>query len=135
MKRFWVVAMVVCAVASGVGECVFAQDAVAPFKVARFVFCTKLENLEPADAGDKLPAGHQMILAFFEARQITADTTATFVWIYGGKEVRSMTVEVPKGPRWRTFDGKIPGSATGPWRVELRNPAGQLIQGAEFTVQ
>jgi hypothetical protein len=134
MKREWVAAAIACAVLVGIGVDARAQEA-APLQVERFVFCTRLEKLEPVEPGDRLPSGREMIIAFLEARQITADTTVTFVWIYGDKELRSMTVPIPKGPRWRTFDGKIPESNTGPWRVELRDAAGKVIRSASFIVE
>ncbi len=115
---------------------VAAEEAAPPFTVAKLVVCKDVVNREPVPGKEeKFPASVGRISCFLEARDIRADSQVLFVWLHGTRELASVPVTLQKGPRWRTFSTKKLGGRTGDWRVEIRDPAGAVIDSVPFTVE
>lgn len=60
--------------------------------------------------------------------------TLSHVWFFGDTEVGNVPLNIGGSP-WRTWSRKtIPPEATGAWRVEVRDGAGNILQRVDFTI-
>ncbi len=95
-------------------------------EVARAAFATAIEDREPVDKVEKLPADRQKVYFFTELRDM-AGQTVTHRWEHEGKVQAEVKFQV-KGPRWRVWSSKnLPTDATGEWKVSVINGAGEVI--------
>jgi len=95
-------------------------------EVARAAFATAIEDREPVDKVEKLPADHQKIYFFTELRDM-AGQTVTHRWEHDGQVQAEVKFNV-KGPRWRVWSSKnLPTDATGEWKVSVVNGNGEVI--------
>ncbi len=95
-------------------------------EVARAAFATAIEDREPVDKVEKLPADHQKVYFFTELRDM-AGQTVTHRWEHDGKVQAEVKFNV-KGPRWRVWSSKnLPTDATGEWKVSVVNGNGEVI--------
>jgi Cu/Zn superoxide dismutase len=61
-------------------------------------------------------------------------TVVRHVWFRGDEEVGNVELTINGSP-WRTWSRKtITADATGDWRVEVRDEAGNVLQTVSFTV-
>lgn len=99
------------------------------------VLTSGVRNHMPVDTLSTVPA--EVGRAFLWTR-ITGSgdtTTVTHAWYRGEEEAASVDLPV-NGPDWRTYSTKrILSSWTGPWRVEIRDGAGQVLQTVNFEVR
>lgn len=59
----------------------------------------------------------------------------TMVWYLEDEEIWQMDVKVGTSPRWRTWTRmRMPLSRTGQWRVEVHDPAGNVLGDVLFDV-
>ncbi len=64
----------------------------------------------------------------------TTPVTITHVWYFGDKERARVVLDV-KSPNWRTYSSKIiQAHETGPWRVDIVGPDGEVLKSLEFSV-
>ncbi len=95
-------------------------------EVARAAFATAIENREPVDKVEKLPADRQKIYFFTELRDM-AGQTVTHRWEHDGQVQAEVKFNV-KGPRWRVWSSKnLPANATGEWKVSVVNGNGEVV--------
>lgn len=60
--------------------------------------------------------------------------TVNHVWYHGDTEVANIPLTIGGSP-WRTWSRKtIPAEMTGPWHVEIRDAAGNVLKRIDFTV-
>ena len=112
-----------------------AGDDAATMSIARFVTCRTVADREPVEASQIFPADTEKVYAFLDARDISADVTVNFVWLYEGEETARVALNLKQGPRWRTWSSKKIGGRLGKWRVELRDNGGNVLIDAEFVVR
>lgn len=105
------------------------------FAVSRIAIAEGIDNKEPVGTGETFPASAEKVYCFIEATDIKADTTATFVWFYGGKEVHSLELPLQEGSRWRTFSYKNLRGQAGEWKVEIRDAEGTTVKSVSFKVE
>jgi hypothetical protein len=103
--------------------------------VTRFVLTDDVRNLEPvgglSDIRARPPGGPLAVFAFSDVRGLGGETLY-YRWIRGEKVAANVKVRVGSD-RWRSYSSKFINEAMrGPWRVELRNSAGDLLALAEF---
>lgn len=99
------------------------------------VLTTGVRNHMPVDTLSTVPA--EVGRAFLWTRITGAEgtTTVTHVWYRGEEEAARVSLPV-NSPDWRTYSTKrILSSWTGPWRVEIRDATGQVLQTVNFNVQ
>ena len=95
-------------------------------EVARAAFATAIEDREPVDKVEKLPADRQKVYFFTELRDM-AGQTVTHRWEHDGKVQAEVKFNV-RGPRWRVWSSKnLPTDATGEWKVSVVNGNGEVI--------
>jgi hypothetical protein len=107
----------------------------AEFTIARLVVGTGVENAEPAGVVETFPASTEKVSCFLEATNITKDTEVSFVWFYGEKEMLKTTLPLKMGPRWRTYANKNLMGLKGDWKVEIRDPGGNVLKDVKFKVE
>jgi hypothetical protein len=147
MKKYgtWIFIFVMIAAAAwGMATPVFAQEKAKEegaakegpgFTVARLVVGTGVENREPTGVAETFPASTEKIYCFLEATNIGKDTEVSFVWSLGGKEMGKMSLPLKKGPRWRTNASKSVKGLKGDWKVEIKDPAGNLVKEVQFKLE
>jgi hypothetical protein len=97
------------------------------------VVCLKVENRAPVGAGSTFPVEVGELACFSELRGVSG--TVHHVWFHGDTAVRDIELAV-KAERWRTWSVKrIPPTATGAWRVEVRTGDGTVLATAEFRIE
>jgi hypothetical protein len=107
----------------------------AEFTIARLVVGTGVENTEPAGVAETFPASTEKVTCFLEATNIAKDSEVTFVWFYGEKEMLKTTLPLKMGPRWRTYANKNLMGLKGDWKVEIRDPGGNVLKDVKFKVE
>jgi len=97
--------------------------------------CEDVQDREPVGVEETFPASTEKVYCFIEATNISADTEATFVWYHEGQEMRSFTLPIMQGPRWRTYAYKNLYGKTGNWKVEIRDTSNNLVKSITFKVE
>ena len=86
----------------------------------------------PAEAGSEFPADVGEVFCWTRVSGAEG-TTIEHVWIFGDMEF-PVSLNVGGSP-WRTWSSKsIPPEWSGPWRVEVRDGAGNLLEAVSFNV-
>jgi hypothetical protein len=130
--------IVICIV-SGIFSA-FAQEQSQPqaaprFSISTIVIAEDVQDREPVGVEETFPASTEEVYCFIEATNISADTEATFVWYHEGQEMRSFTLPIMQGPRWRTYAYKNLYGKTGNWKVEIRDTSNNLVKSITFKVE
>ena len=105
------------------------------FTIAKLVIGTGVDNREPVGVAEVFPASTEKVYCFLEATGIAKDTEVSFVWFYGQKEMLKITLPVKMGSRWRTSACKNLRGLKGEWKVEIRDPDGNLLKDIKFKVE
>ena len=87
----------------------------------------------PQDTGTAFPPGTAELILW--TRVTGGDgQTLTHVWFHGDTEVANIPLTIGGSP-WRTWSRKsIAPEMTGPWHVEVRDAAGNVLKRIDFTV-
>ncbi len=115
----------------------FAQVVISdsPFTVGRMVVSERIEDREPVGITETFSHVIEKVYCFLEAKDIIEDTSVSFVWYYGDKEMANVALPLRQGPRWRTYSSKNPAGLIGEWKVELQDAYGNVLKTVEFTVE
>jgi hypothetical protein len=124
-----------CALSKERGEDQLYGQTTAQFTIVRMVIAADIQDREPVGAAETFPASTEYVYCFIEAKDIAADVQVSFVWYYEGKEVHRFMLPLGKGPKWRTFSSKNLYGQKGPWKVELRDSAGNIVKTVSFAVE
>lgn len=116
------------------GPSLAAEDDAA-MTISRFVTCQDVMDHEPLGVSEVFPADTAKVFAFLDARDISADVTINFVWIYQDTEVARVPLNLRQGSRWRTFASKKIGGRSGNWRIELRDNGENVLISKNFTIE
>ncbi len=117
------------------GAAMAGDDDAASMTIARFQTCQDVMDHEPLGVSEVFPADSDRVFAFLEARDISADVTVSFVWIYQGEELARVPLNLRQGSRWRTYSSKKIVGRAGNWRVELRDNGDNVLTGVDFVVE
>ncbi len=107
----------------------------AMFQIGRLVIAGSIDNLEPVGIVDAFSSSTERVYCFLEAKEITADTTVSFVWYHGEQEVARVDLPLRQGKRWRTYSSKKLGGRTGEWKVELQDADRNVLDTVTFSVE
>lgn len=113
----------------------YRSDAYTEFKIARMFVSDRLTESEPIDGTKVFSSDLEKVYCFVEARDVTRDTSLTFVWYYGEKVVARVPLPLRKGMKWRTFSSKRLAGLKGDWRVEVIDSYGTILRGVKFIVE
>ena len=97
------------------------------------VLARNVVDRAPQDTGTAFPADVGTVVLWM--RVTGADgQTLNHVWFHGDTDVGNVPLTIGGSP-WRTWSRKtIPVEATGPWHVEVRDAAGNVLNRIDFTV-
>ena len=106
----------------------------ADFSIAKIVVAEDVRDREPVGVAEVFPSSTEKVYCFIEATDIRENTEVTFIWYHEGKKLHTYSLPLMEGPRWRTFSYKNLHGMTGPWKVEIRDSAGNSIESISFKV-
>ncbi|WLD56986.1 DUF2914 domain-containing protein [Salinispirillum sp. LH 10-3-1] len=96
-------------------------------EVARAIFTTGIDDREPVDQLDVIPAGLGSVYLFTDLRDFTGQRVL-HRWMYNERVESEVGFNVG-GPRWRTWSSKtIPASQSGEWRVDIIDGEGFIVE-------
>lgn len=108
----------------------------ASLSVSEMAVTTKISKQKPIDSVHRISNRSVKSLYCFvrTVSEETVPTSVRHVWIKDG--VVFFDKEFPvKGKRWRTTSSvKVDARSVGNWKVEIRDPAGQVIRSESFRV-
>lgn len=93
--------------------------------IRRGQFTDRVERGVPVTAADQLPASGRLVY-WVEAANTGDNATVTLVWRVGGREVTRQTLDVGRGPRWRTW-GVLPRRGGGAIEVQVLDASGAVL--------
>ena len=111
------------------------QQTISIFTVERFVVAGSIENIEPVGIVDAFSSATEKVFCFLEARDISEDTSVSFVWYLGDTKKATVDLPIKAGKRWRTYSSKKLGGQKGEWKVELQDVNGTVQRTLTFTVE
>ena len=96
--------------------------------------CTGVADREPVDAGTSFSVATDRLYCFSKIVNITEATEIVHVWYFGETERARVSLGI-KPPAWRTYSSKIIQThEIGPWRVEILDASGNLLETLKFEV-
>jgi hypothetical protein len=102
--------------------------------VARKVFALDVVGREPVAVAETFATDVGTVYFFTQIIEIGEPTTINHVWLYDGKQVANVALNI-EGTSWRTWTSKkIMAHQTGQWTVEVRDGEGNTFDSATFTV-
>ena len=120
--------------AAQAGQDAAAADRAGGVSVAGAVVTTSVEDHMPVDTLSTVPADVGRAFLWTRITGAADSTTVVHVWYRGEEEEARVDLPV-HGSDWRTYSTKrILPSWTGPWRVEVRDVDGQVLETVSFTV-
>ncbi len=105
------------------------------FTFERMVMCAGIVDREPVAVANTFSADTEEVFCFLEVENIDEDTTVSFVWYYGDREMARVSLPLEKGKRWRTYASKKVAGLKGDWKVELQDSSGIILHTVSFQVQ
>lgn len=119
---------------------VFGQEQAEPqgapeFSISRIVIAEDVQDREPIGVAEIFSASTERVYCFIEATDIVENTEVNFVWYHEGKEMRTFTLSLMEGPRWRTFAYKNLHGQTGNWKLEIKDKTGNSLKSITFKVE
>ena len=119
---------------------VFGQDQAEPqgapeFSISRIAVAEDIQDREPVGVAETFPASTEKVYCFIEAANISENTEAIFVWYHEGQEMRTFSIPIMQGHRWRAFAYKNLHGETGNWKVEIQDKTGNSIKSITFKVE
>lgn len=112
-----------------------AEKGAQLFSISTMVVAEDVQDREPVGVAETFPASTEKVYCFIEAKNISEDTEATFVWYHEAKEMRTFTLPIMQGHRWRTFAYKNLYGKTGNWKVEVKDKTGTPVKSITFKVE
>ena len=115
-----------------------AAKAAAPapsLNIARMVIAGSVEDREPAGIASTFPDNTDKVYCFVEMKDAPKDTSITFVWTMGPKEMGKVTQQVKKSSRWRIWSSKTVSGMRGDWKVDVLDESGAVLKSATFKVE
>lgn len=107
-----------------------AQD----ISIQQFDFATAIEDRKPSGVDTAFTADIGTIYCFTQIGGISDTTQITHEWYYKEEEKARIDLTVA-GDNWRTWSSKtILESWTGPWRVMVIGPDGDVLATKNFVI-
>lgn len=112
-----------------------APRAEAGVAVTRWTFATKVVAKEPVGAASRFPSDVGTLYFFTQVTGGDRTTELLHVWIYDGREVAILPVDVQGSP-WRTWSVRAVGpEQKGDWTVEVREVGGKVLAAATCRIE
>jgi hypothetical protein len=112
---------------------ILAQQA-GEVKVATAVICKNVVDRQPVEPGSRFPASVGKLYCFTKIDNIANSENIVHAWYFGDTQRALVTLKI-NPPSWRTYSSKIIQShEVGPWRVEIRDATGNVLDTVRFEV-
>ena len=113
---------------------VAAQEPAA-LQVAEAAICKDVVDHVPMEPGTSFSAPVGKLYCFTKITGAQVPAHVTHVWYFDGVERARVELGV-NSPSWRTYSSKIiQPHEMGAWRVEVLDPAGNVLQTLDFEVR
>ena len=114
---------------------VFAVAAIAStVQVESSAIGEDVVNREVVSQGDSFSASVGKLYCYSKIANIDSHTNVVHAWYYGGEQRARVALNV-NPPAWRTYSSKIiQDHEIGPWRVEILDQDGNLLETVRFQV-
>jgi hypothetical protein len=112
---------------------VFTTTAQAEMSVARASICTSVAEREPVGEASSF-ADIERLYFFTEIRDAGENEMVQHVWYYKDEPLLEVDLTV-NGPRWRTWSHKNITGLKGPWRAEVVDSKGEVLETVSFTIE
>jgi hypothetical protein len=96
---------------------------------------SSIENRGPVGIAASFPASQEKVYCYLDIKNVSKDTTITYVWTLGANEMGKVTQPVKTSSRWRTWGNKSIGGMKGDWKVDVLDESGALLKSAAFKVE
>jgi hypothetical protein len=125
-----------------VASCLVAVMTVAPaasqeppvLAIAQAAICKTVVDRAPVEPGTSFPVSVEKLFCFTRVTGAHSPTQVTHVWYFGETERARVSLPV-NAANWRTYSSKVIQShEKGPWRVEVLDPSGTVLQSLPFEV-
>ncbi|MDZ7660590.1 DUF2914 domain-containing protein [Fodinibius sp.] len=103
-------------------------------KIQQFDFAEAIEDRKPSGIDTAFTADIGTIYCFTQVEGVSDTTQITHEWYYKEQEKARVELTVA-GDNWRTWSSKkILESWTGPWRVMVLGPNGEVLATKNFVI-
>ena len=110
-----------------------AQEA-SKVQVVAAAICKNVVDREAVDIGTQFSNSVSRLYCFTKAVSTQIPTEVIHVWSYGDVERARVSLAV-KAATWRTYSSKaIQSHETGPWRVDVLDTSGNLLETINFEI-
>lgn len=104
-------------------------------RMTRAVICEEIEDGQPVNEGVIFSSDLGKITCFTEFDSITEKTTIYHCWYFKDNLRAKKKPLVLNPPKWSTFSQIEPRETDkGPWRVEIVDGAGNILQTLRFSI-
>jgi len=104
-------------------------------EVAEGVIATSVENRQPVGTADHFPATIGTLYCFSRLVGAGENATVTHRWYHGDRKMAEVELPVRSGD-WRTWSSKtLLPRWQGPWRVDIVDASGNLLQSVPFRLE
>lgn len=135
MKQFMMLIIIVMVAMICQGYIHAQEEGVTGFTVVKMGVGTGMENRELIGEAETFPVETEKVYCCLAVKDISVDTTVTFVWLLDGKELNRTTVSLKQGARWRTWAQKAIYNKKGDWRVDLQDSTGNVVHSVSFKIE
>lgn len=114
----------------------FAQETPSQtLHVQDAVIATSVENLSPQGSSESFPSDVGKLYAFTRIVGAEGEVMIRHRWFRGDQLMAEVRLQV-QSANWRTYSRKsILPEWAGPWKVEVTDADGSIIETLEFTIQ
>jgi hypothetical protein len=104
-------------------------------EVEKIAICTSIENRQPIGTDSVFTADVGKLYCYTKLKSQTDTSEVSHVWFYQDKEMTKVDLTM-KARTWRTWSAKtIVPEWKGDWRVEVRDPADNVISSISFKLK
>lgn len=126
---FYFVAMVLMSVAI-----IYAEQPSEKMKLVQAVMCESIDNFKPVNPGIVFSISSGEVFCFSEFDPVFEKTHVIHQWYKKDKLIFTMHLTLSP-PKWSSFSRvQIRDADKGPWRVEIHNADGTILQTLRFSM-
>jgi len=110
-----------------------AQQA-GDLKLTTAVICKNVVDRQPVEPGSSFPASVGKLYCYTKIENIQNADNIVHAWYHGDTQRALVSLNI-NPPSWRTYSSKnIQAHETGAWRVEIRDPMGNVLETVRFEI-
>lgn len=111
-----------------------ASEDQAALHLAQAIMCGSIDNFKPVNLSAVYPVSQGTVMCFTDFDVVPRETALFHVWIKRDALVYRKRL-ILKPPRWASVSSiKLREADKGPWRVEIRDASGRLLETLRFSI-